>query len=555
MKVIAAIHADFEQSPIGTQSRLAADLCGIAVLTRTLTRVQAVAGLHSVHLLVPSAQKAQLEPLLHGLQVRVHAGDWQPPAHQQLVTTGRKWALDNWRGGVGGMCAFDESIHPAVLCRLAAELGADGVMVVPAHAVLFNPPIAEKMLERFQRVHEDLKLVFAQSPPGLTGIILATDLLADFAKTGYPPGTLLAYSPAEPRADLVGKECCLQTPTEVASVAGRLLADTAESFATCEAILKALDPGGIDDPVAVCRFLAAYRQDRVPPLPAEVEVELTTQDPLPETKLRPRGHRVPSRGPLDLQLLGRLARQLAERDDARIVLAGFGDPLCHPQWQEAVAAVKQAGLYGVSIHTTGPGLAKVGPEAILAAAPDLLVVWLDAAGPDVYRQVHGRDGYEQAAAAVLAVEQARRQRRQVQPLVVPAMTKATINAADLEKFFDSWIKEVGSCYIEGYSDRAGQVESLQIASMAPPARTRCSRLRSRLLVLADGRAVSCDQDFKALQVVGDSTRQSLREIWLGEPMQRLREFIPAAQTGGEVDKGSPDGLPVLCQRCDEWARP
>ncbi len=81
--------------------------------------------------------------------------------------------------------------------------------------------------------------------------------------------------------------------------------------------------------------------------------------------------------------------------------------------------------------------------------------------------------------------------------------------------------------------------------MAPPGRTPCRRLNNRLVILADGRAVACDQDYKGLYPVGDLAEEDLAGVWQGEPMNRLREFLPTPDAPGDL----------LCGRCEEWARP
>ncbi len=545
MNAIVVILADLARSPIGTRSRLAEPLAGVPVLRRTVMRALEIEGLGSVHVLARPAEIATVRQLLADLPSVVHESNLPQAPHEELVATARKWSLDNWRGGVATACSFDESFHAAALQAVARAAGADAVMAVPAHAALLNAPLASAMLKHLAGPGKDYRFVFAQSPPGLTPILLTATILDELVPAAYPPGVLLAFKPAAGEPDLVAKPCCYQVPTEVVTAWGRLLADTDESLARCAAVLDELGEKASQDAVQVCRFLGSHRDRTLPALPAELEIELTTQDALPATRLRPAGAVVPPRGPLDIRLLEKVLTRLGQRDDSLLVLGGFGDPLCAPAWLEAIRLARSAEVFGVSIHTSGKQLGRIQPEALLADPPDVLVVRLDAATEPVYVQVQGEAGLEQAVQAILALEEARKARKQVRPLVLPSLTKTRLNVTDQEAFFEQWITRLGTCWIEGYSDRAGQCERLQVASMAPPARIPCRRLRSRLLVLADGRAVSCDQDFRGLQVVGDLNRQDLREVWQGEPMRRLREYIP----------GTAPERRLLCDQCQEWARP
>lgn len=545
MKAIAVILADLERSPLGTRSRLCDALAGVPVLRRTVGRVLEIKGLESVHVLACGSELPRVRELLAGLPAIVNEADVVDAPHAELVRTTRKWALDNWRGGIASSCSFDESFHAAALHAVARATEADAVMAVPAHAPLLSPSLATAMLEHLRGPGKDYRFVFSQSPPGLTPILLTAEILADLVAAAYPPGVLLAFKPSAAEPDLIAKPCCYQVPTAVVTAWGRLLADTDESFARCEALLRELDEERACDPVEVCRFLGRHHQTHLPPLPCELEIELTTRHSLPTTRLRPAGSTVPSRGPLDLALLAKVLEQLAQRDDSLVVFGGFGDPLCHPQWLQAIRLARQAGIFGLSIHTTGRQLARIDRDALLANPPDLLVVRIDAATDDIYAAVHGEPGLDEAERAMQDLEEARRQRKQVRPLIVPAMTKSVLNVTDLEEFFERWITRIGSCWIEGYSDRAGQMESLQVASMAPPTRIPCRRLRSRMVMLADGCAVACDQDFRPVRPIGDLSRQALQEVWQAESMQRLRNYLP----GKDGEAG------LLCGRCQEWSRP
>ncbi|MFQ6048055.1 MAG: hypothetical protein ACE5K7_01670, partial [Phycisphaerae bacterium] len=115
MRIIAAIEADLQQSPIGTRSRLSEELLGQPVLRRTIARLQRCRSVDGLFVLSGPGQRDRLARLCSDLPVSLETHDAGPPPHQQLVQLSRKWALDNWRGGIGGTCCFDEQIHPAVL--------------------------------------------------------------------------------------------------------------------------------------------------------------------------------------------------------------------------------------------------------------------------------------------------------------------------------------------------------------------------------------------------------------------------------------------------------
>ncbi|MFQ6048765.1 MAG: radical SAM protein, partial [Phycisphaerae bacterium] len=456
------------------------------------------------------------------------------------------WALDNWRGGIGGTCCFDEQIHPAVLEALARRERADAVVCVPAAAALIDPTIVEAMVEHYRRIADSMRMTFSQAPPGLAPAILATQLLAQLRENRAVPGFALAYRPDQPQADMIAKDCCYKVPAEIIHTAGRFLADCDRGVERIAALLGELD--GQDDQLtasAICRWQRERQRGYVEPLPREVEIELTTEDQLPETTLRPRGSAVGKRGPIRLDLIDRLAGELGRLDDSLVVVGGFGEPLLHPALAEILGRLRQAGIYGLGLRTNGIGLDAAAIEAICQARVDVVTVLLDAATAETYRRVHGGDYFDQVQANIEALVKARQDRSQAAPLIVPEMTKARDSLGDMEAFFDGWIRRLGWAVIDGYSHYAGQRPDRSVLKMAPPHRWACRRIFARCMVLADGRVLCCDRDFTGSHAVGSLWRDSLAELWHGRAMQHLRTSHL---------QGRYDGL-GLCGSCTDWHRP
>jgi len=70
----------------------------------------------------------------------------------------------------------------------------------------------------------------------------------------------------------------------------------------------------------------------------------------------------------------------------------------------------------------------------------------------------------------------------------------------------------------------------------------CLKVEKEMFFYVDGRATLCCWDTSGRQIVGDVTRQSVKEIWQGKPLQTCRAYL---------DRGQRDQL-ELCQRCDAY---
>jgi len=541
MKTIAALIVDLDKSPIGTASRLAEPVAGAPVLRRTVDRLQRCRNLSDIVITAPPHQCDRVRAILAGTNAVVEPTDTPTPPYQRLVAVARKWSLDSWRGGLGGSAFFDEHTNTAVHTALARQHSADAVAVAAPGSALIDPAMLDAMVEHHARHAESARLTFAQAPPGLAATIIQTDVLAELAAQNAPPGWGLAYKPDAPSMDVAFRACCYAAPPQVRHASGRLTADTARSVRTIEAVLATYD-----DPTAaqVGGWLTASAAQDIEPVPHEVEVELTTDDPLPETRLRPRGDRVPSRGPLPVEYVDRIARELsADNDDALVVLGGYGDPVLHPRFAHVLGALRRGGVFGICVYTTGQSLGDEALGAIIEHQVDVVVVHLDAHTPATYRKLNGGE-LAVATGAVGRLITARTDAGQPAPIVLPQMTKCVENVEQMDAFFDDWTRKTGCAVIAGYSNYAGRLDDLAVTDTSPPQRAPCRRLRRRCVVLADGSITACDQDVDATLILGHLGGATLADAWRGPSAARLRAVHDSNRLG-DVDP---------CNRCTQWHR-
>jgi len=341
--------------------------------------------------------------------------------------------------------------------------------------------------------------------------------------------------------------CYYTCESIVTHASGRCIADTHSAVTRIRDMLTSLAPNSGDDPpdaLSASRWLKSH-QNQVSHLPIEVEIELTTEDPLPSSRVRPRGTAVERRGLMDERLFRRLIDELAHRDDVRIVLGGFGDPLMHPQWPALVRHCREARIFALAMRTAAVNLDRSGVEQLFECEVDVVQVLLDATRPETYRSLHGEDYFERVKANLDEFLSLQKERNAPVPLLVPEMIKISETLDEIEAFYDHWLDVCGSAVLTGPSTYGGQWPDLAVMQMAPPTRFACSRLFDRTLVLADGRVTFCDQDFAGRHAVGSLADAPLSGLWTSREFQTVRK----SHIGGSYD-----GMP-LCPACFEWHRP
>jgi hypothetical protein len=550
MRIIAAIRADLEQSDIGTRSRLGDELVGVPILRRTVERAARTAGIAATYVLCPTGQRGRCENILAGTTARILEFHEDPSPWRTLAQTARKWSLEGWRGGLGGATYFDEFVDVPLLHGLVRREPAHAVLSLSAAAPLFSAELAGRMVAHLEAHAEEVRLVFTTAVPGLSGLLLQASLIDELLEKNLPVGTLFSYKPDAPRKDLVFQGCCLDLPAPLRFATGRLVADTDRAMTRVHELIR-------DGHDSILAAIGAWLVDRdaayVEPFPREIELELTTDDPYPDTILRPRGLAVGGRGPIPLDLVRAVTAELNDYDDALLVLGGFGDPLRHPQLPEILNILRppgQRGVFGIAVRTTGVDLTPPLIRSLIDHRVDVLSVLIDAWSPETYARLHAKGDLSAACldrvtGRLANVADARRAASAVAPIVVPEFCKTRDNVEELDAFHDGWIRRVGSASIVGYSNHSGQRPGRAVIDLRPPVRTPCRRIRSRCLILADGTMTLCDQDFAGASGVERLGQRSLRELWQSALLDRARD----SHRRGDWDEFA------ICGACQEWHRP
>ncbi len=544
MKIVAAVFADFHTAPLGGRSVLLEPLAGRPLLSHTLRRVACIEGLDGRCLVVrPRDEAAARETLAAvGLADRIELLPIDSGARprRELLTAARVWNPAGWRGTPLGTTWFDEYVEPVEVGRVLEATGAHAALCLDGHQPLLDVPIASQMVQRMRDAGGATKMIFSQAPPGLAGIVLSRAQVRDLLSLGCHVGILLSYRPEVVRLDPIGTDACLVLPVQIAGTALRLTGETRRSRELLEALVAAL--GADCDAHRICAWVREHADALAEPLPLEIELELTTQASLPQTRLRPRGERVPRRELEDLVAVQRMATELGQYDDRRVVLCGHGDPLRLAGFEQVCRILRAAGIRAIGVVTPLVDLSDTALETLLTVPVDLVEVQIDAHRAETYRQVHGSDAFQRVVANVERLCALRRQRVCPRPIVACSLTRCAATLDDLDPFYDHWICRTGAAVLRGYHDFGGLLDPDPLIPTVPPVRGPCRRLSHRLTLLADGSAVPCDQDVAGQLVLGNWRQQRLAEIWAGQRLQRLR----AAHRSATLDT-----VP-LCGRCQAW---
>lgn len=547
MKIVGLVFADFEQTFLGGRSQLRTQLGSAEVLAHTLRRLEQVDGLDNRAVVVRSrdADAARAALREYGMTERFEVLELDSGMRPRLGLhqAARKWNLESWRGGLLGATWFDEFVDPATVGRVLNHFRCAAALCVEGHQAALAPEIASAMVAHQREYAEEALFVFTQASPGLAGMVLTTDAIRELLQLDIPPGLLLSYRPELAQLDPITKSTCLHVTPEVGQTRARFSADTRRGRERLGQAFAELGPEASAG--ALCAWVRDPVNDRAGILPVEIELELTTADPFPNSRLRPRGRRVPQRELTDFRALERIFVELGEYDDRLLFLGGHGDPLEHPRFGEICEMARAAGICGIGLATTGLRLSEAVVEGLIAAQVDAVEVQLDATTAATYGSVHGEDRFAEAQSGLSRLDAARRSRSAPQPLPVPSLTRCSATIGEMEDFFERWIRTSGSAVLNGYNEYGGLLPSDGLLATVSPLREPCRRLAERLTLLADGTVGQCHQDVAGRYSLGNWRESPLRDIWNGGVRRKL---LGAHQRLELID------FP-MCVTCQEWARP
>ncbi len=464
----------------------------------------------------------------------------------------RAWAPAAWRGGLGSATCYDELLPAGPLLEALNTVydggrTYDSALIVRGDWCVFDPDLADRQLAAHAESPESMALCFTQAPAGLSGLVVHRGPLAKLAEhpeAGF--GRVLGYNPASPAPDPVARE--LNTPVEAAvrDAGGRFVYDTPRGVASIRAATERL--GGRFHLADASGIVAAHFEHREQAaLPAVVTLELTPRRTA-RGPITPQGHVAFDRPDLDPDLARRLIEELAGAGDVALTLGGLGEPLLHPGWErivgDAVGArgargARGAGLMAVCVETDllcEPGEV----DRLLELGPDVVSVRLNADTAETYRAVMGIDAFSKVAENVRRLFQ---EREHGYPWIVPRLIKTSRTLADMESFFERWVRAEGAAVIEPARPGCGLMPVLSPVPMAPPRRVACRQLGARMSILSDGVVALCDQDWLGRAPLGDAKASSLAEIW-----KRAGELADLHRAGRAGEVG-------LCGGCSEWHRP
>jgi len=246
------------------------------------------------------------------------------------------------------------------------------------------------------------------------------------------------------------------------------------------------------------------------------------------------------RGYMDFSLFKKMVDE-ASSFSIPVALTGQGEPLLHPEFGRMVKyAAQRCETHVVSNATR---LSEEKAREILDAEPDLVEFSFDAPTKEIYERVCRGGNYEETVENIKGFFDLKRKSGKRKPEIIIAIVEEPETENEIEQFKGWCYRELGSDAITNiavqklgnfHGDnelfRSGQVTDESIKNYLPkPEWPVCLNPWAQFKINWDGAVNSCLWDYNDKFVVGNTTENTIMEIWNGEKMREFREALITKQ--------------------------
>ncbi len=231
-------------------------------------------------------------------------------------------------------------------------------------------------------------------------------------------------------------------------------------------------------------------------------------------------------GFITMDLFHKIVDECAKEGLYSMKLNWRGEPLIHPKFIEMVKYAKDKGIKELQTNSNGTLLNENKIRGLIEAGLDGIIFSMDGATKETYEKIRVRAKYDILMKNIKDFVRIRNEMGKKKPFIRIQMVRMKDNVHEVDQFIKMWEGIVDHVATNDYSNRGeGEENDRSIEyDQITLGRKTCPQPFQRLMVAWDGKVMMCCGDWFRKNVVGDVTKQTLKEIWNGAILNQLREL-------------------------------
>ncbi|MDD3301238.1 MAG: SPASM domain-containing protein [Patescibacteria group bacterium] len=225
-----------------------------------------------------------------------------------------------------------------------------------------------------------------------------------------------------------------------------------------------------------------------------------------------------------------------------------GEPLLHPDLSKIIKLLNENNIRTM-LSTNAVLLNKKKSLDLLDAGLDYIVFSVDGYSKEIYENIRIGAKFDEVKKNILNFLKIKEEGG-FKTLTQVQFVELKTNTKEVKDFINEWKKtDVNHINVKSFCTRAGRVENIKNFHLSPDIhkqnikRRPCFYLWETLIVLWNGKVITCCQDLKSELIVGDLKKQTLLEIWNSPKLQEIRR----RQTKGDFSMEP-------CAGCGDWKK-
>ena len=225
-------------------------------------------------------------------------------------------------------------------------------------------------------------------------------------------------------------------------------------------------------------------------------------------------------GMMDMGLYRDIVDQAAEGGAGAISIGSRGEPYMHKHIGEMLRyASDKKCFFDLKINTNATRLDEADCHDLLSSDVNLIALSIDANEKDLYEKIRIRGNFDTVLENVRHLRDIRARHYPDSKTEIRVSGVKFRDDQDETAFHNFWAEICDTVVFVRVQERWNTYENPTHPDRATP----CEFLWNKLYVWHDGICNPCDEDYKSLLSPGNAAEQSIREIWGGEKLTRLRQ--------------------------------